>query len=330
MKIFTILLISLTISAAFGQSGQSQQDKQLRREMEDRNGFPPPLMYPTTPGIFDQTKVNQAASKPRIPVIIAPSRGPSKEEKEELTKQAEEIRIMRQPHPEDVQNYSTFLQQKNTGLFRLFPDLGCESKYTVKIADNCSNLIYLSKSYSLIRRDYGDDHFYDLRLKNEELIFDGFLSQSIISAIGDIPLGDITLQTRGMRFLKDFNPETTSKKAKEQFVQISRKITSEGLVYGKVSKLYENVTYLTRIIAYQSSNKNLPASPEEYKRIKTEDEKLLTYLKLDNRRDKIIAFRIVRKDNDGSITILWKELADKKSPRLKFEKDEKITDLKVQ
>ena len=45
--------------------------------------------------------------------------------------------------------------------------------------------------------------------------------------------------------------------------------------------------------------------------------------KLDKRVDTILAFRITRKESDGNITILWKELKEQKAPKIIFPKDEK-------
>jgi hypothetical protein len=43
-------------------------------------------------------------------------------------------------------------------------------------------------------------------------------------------------------------------------------------------------------------------------------------LDFDKRRDVIVAFRVVRMDPDGSISILWKQLADGESPKLNQER----------
>ncbi len=51
-------------------------------------------------------------------------------------------------------------------------------------------------------------------------------------------------------------------------------------------------------------------------------------LSLDKRADVIIVFRIVRKAEDGTLTIVWKELDRKEAPKIKFPKGEKFADFK--
>ncbi|MEP6903577.1 MAG: hypothetical protein ABJA66_17775 [Actinomycetota bacterium] len=43
----------------------------------------------------------------------------------------------------------------------------------------------------------------------------------------------------------------------------------------------------------------------------------------DNRIDLTLAFRVIRKEPDGGITLLWKEIERQKSPPIKFPKREK-------
>jgi hypothetical protein len=47
----------------------------------------------------------------------------------------------------------------------------------------------------------------------------------------------------------------------------------------------------------------------------------------DDRDDIIVTFRIVRKEADGNVTIVWKELNRKETPKLKFGKGESMTDI---
>lgn len=326
-KLSLIALILLNTTILLAQSSNSDEDKKWRQEMTQRNGFPEPPKTPTSPWLYRKSDVGDLTKS--YPDMLPPHRKPglTKEEIEEIRKSEEALNILRAPRAEDVTKYKEFLKQKRTGLFRLFPDLGCDGKYSVNIAGVCSNAVSSSWSYSFLRRYYGDSYFYDLRLKDERLIADGFLSQSIIVPLGDFALDTVSLKTNGMKFLTDFKPERKNKKAREQFGQISAKITSDGFVYGKVVHLNENVIYGMRIAAYKLDNKN-KTEPYQVGKIESEQELRFIQLDYDKRRDKIIAFSIVRKDTDGSITILWKELSDNKAPILTFDKGEKLQDLK--
>lgn len=47
----------------------------------------------------------------------------------------------------------------------------------------------------------------------------------------------------------------------------------------------------------------------------------------DKRIDLLVAFRIIREDEDGSVSILWKEISRQNAPTIKFADNEEMTDL---
>ncbi|HRH42574.1 MAG TPA: hypothetical protein PKY82_13180 [Pyrinomonadaceae bacterium] len=227
------------------------------------------------------------------------------------------------PDAQDLEKYNNLLRSKKSGIFKLFPDFNCDSKNIVNVGEDCENSIPFSWSYSFLRKDYGDGDFFDLRFKSERIVVDGFLTQNIAVAIGDIPIESVTLETSGMKFLLEFQPKVQEKEQQEQFWQIAKKITADSFSYTKVIAPQENMTYLLRIVAYRISYGN--TLDIERDGPKSAQENRLLFISYDKtRRDKIIAFRIIRKNPDGSLTIVWNELADKKSPTLKFGKPEKL------
>jgi len=48
---------------------------------------------------------------------------------------------------------------------------------------------------------------------------------------------------------------------------------------------------------------------------------------VDKRMDLIVAFRVVGRETNGSVTILWKELNRLDAPKILFAKNEKLSDL---
>ncbi|MBX7173434.1 MAG: hypothetical protein K1X72_20870 [Pyrinomonadaceae bacterium] len=325
MKRIVVLLVFIMTVTNFGQSSQDDQDKKWRQEMTNRNGFPPTH---ASPSIFDTRRVDEVTKS--FPIIFLPRDKPqlSKDEIEEIKKEEERVELMRAPRAEDLAKFSEFLKQKNTGMFRLFPDLDCNNKLLVDANDNCAQATSLSWSYSFIYKYHGTEDLYDLRLKDGGLVADGFLSQAIMAPLGDIPLDSVSLNSNGMKFLNDFKPEKKSQKAKAQFTEIAKTITVDGYVYGKVVNFSENQTYALRLIDYQLADRHKLDWTEQDK-IKSKEERKLYLFQYAKRADKTIVFRVIRRDTDGSITILWKELSDKKAPIIVFDKNEKLTDLKM-
>jgi len=236
---------------------------------------------------------------------------------------AEQRAVIKQilsPNSEDTNKYKNFLRQSDTGLFRLFPDLGCESNGIIRVDGNCANLIPGSWFYSFRQKAYSNETYFDIRLKDGNLISDGFLLQGILVTLGDVPLEDVSLVGSGLKFLADFKPRTKSPEVKEQFLQIAKGIESDGYKYTKAVKASENMTYAMRVVAYRN---DIDAEKLFVNNQSRAENMNFLMINGDKRVDSILAFRIVRKDADGNITILWKELKQQNAPKIIFPKNEK-------
>jgi hypothetical protein len=222
----------------------------------------------------------------------------SKEQKRQLS-----------PRSEDAARYAQILDEPRTGIFRLLPDSGCESNSLVIKADEiCLNQIPESSFYSFRESEHTQKILSDIRLKDGHLISDGVLSQGILVNLGDVRLESVTTETEGLKFLNEYVPQATTREAKKQFMQMANGIESGGYTYQKIAPVVENSTYALRVIAYKGSI------------FKTFRGFHFDLLAGDKRIDQTLAFRVVRKDPDGDVTIVWRELARRESPRIKFER----------
>lgn len=217
------------------------------------------------------------------------------------------------PRIEDQKKYADFLRQPNTGLIKLMPDLGCgENPKILVVSEVCTQYTMPGggSAYSFRKETYRIWRLADLLHKDGIIHAVGTRSQGILVALGDVPLDNISLRTEGVKFLTDFVPETEFEEAKKQNRKLLEGIMQGGFYYRKALRAVEDSTYVLRSVAYRG---------KFYRSVRG-----LVYneLDFDKRRDVIVAFRIVRQDkSDGSITLLWRELANMKSPALKVEKE---------
>lgn len=218
-----------------------------------------------------------------------------------------------EPRLEDRQKYERFLQQPNTGLVKLMPDLGCgENPQVVVVTDVCRqySMPGSGAAFSFRKRTYRIWRLADLLHKDGIIHAVGARSQGILVALGDVSLDKVTLETRGVDFLTEFKPEIEFEEARGQNREMLKGITRGDFYYRKALRVIERTTYVLRSVAYRG---------KFYRAIRGVVYNELDY---DKRRDVIIAFRIVRQDKtDGSITLLWKELANTKAPKLKVDRD---------
>ena len=129
--------------------------------------------------------------------------------------------------------------------------------------------------------------------------------------LGDVSLDDVSLESDGLDFLRNFVPETSSKEAQKQFSQMARGVRINNFLYRKALPANENSTYALRVIAYKGGI------------FQTFRGFRYNILEGDKRIDLTLAFRVIRKDADGSVTLLWKELERGEAPRINFPKKKK-------
>lgn len=218
------------------------------------------------------------------------------------------------PNAEDVRKFAAFLKQSNTGITRLAQDFGCAENTSIVVATpNC--LLYTmpgaGSSFSFRTNNYRIRRLADLTFTNNSFQTTGVLLHGILVNLGDISLEQISLNTKGIKFLTDFATTGDLKKAAEIERQLVIGIEKDGFMYRSGTVAQENATYLLRSIAYRGTS------------MRAVQNVAYNELDFDKREDVLIALRVIRKDSDGSITILWKELESKKSPKIKREKQER-------
>lgn len=216
------------------------------------------------------------------------------------------------PAQSDLTQYASFLGQPKTGLIKLFSDAGCEKNaYLLRADQECLNWIPNSGFYSFREREYTTEYLADIRLEDDFLVSDGVLSHGILVALGKIPLENVTLDSAGMSFLVNFQPEQKNRDAYQQFVQITNGLKSDGFLYKNTLPVDSETTYALRVIAYRG------------KYLQTYRGFRFNLLEGDKRADITLAFRVIRKSNDGSVSLLWKELRSEQAIKLTYEKRKK-------
>jgi len=215
-----------------------------------------------------------------------------------------------EPRRELFDKYAVFLRQPKTGLTKLIDDKGCAENTKVVVAtDNCLQYTMpgAGSSFSFRTENYRIPRLADLTFTDKSFQAGGVLLHGIFVNIGNVLLEEVNLQTRGLKYLADFQPEPAYEKGKELDLQLMQGIKNDGFLYRRGLFVVENTTFALRSIAY---------SGKYFRAVKN-----LTYneFDFDKRKDVIVVFRIVEKDEAGNVTILWKELQEKDSPEVKRE-----------
>ncbi|MGI8556203.1 MAG: hypothetical protein ACR2LT_07600 [Pyrinomonadaceae bacterium] len=221
----------------------------------------------------------------------------------------EELRLLA-PSPELLVKYAGFLSQPETGIVRLNGNSDCaESAAVVNAKENCLpySMPGAGTAYSFRTESYRAPHLSDLILSKNVLITDGVLQQGIMVNLGNIPLEEVSLQTKGLKYLVDFTPVSNSEDLSKFDDLLSKGVNSDGFLYRLGFYAADQTTFALRSIAYKG---NVTRSFKG---------KSYNEMDFDKRKDVIVAFRVVEQRPDGSVTILWKVLARRNAPTLKID-----------
>lgn len=209
--------------------------------------------------------------------------------------------------PADKEKYAAFLRQPDTGLIKLAADLKCADNTKVVVATpDCLKYTMpgAGSSYSFRTENYRIQRLADLIYTDNSFQVTGALTHGFLVRIGDVPLEKVSLQTEGLKYLVDFKPTVDYAEAKKIADEFVKGVSKDGFLYRRGLNAVEDTTYVLRVVAYDG-RLNRAVQGTTYNE-----------LDFDKRKDVIVAFRIVSRDADGGVTILWKKLAEKDAPKL--------------
>jgi hypothetical protein len=201
----------------------------------------------------------------------------------------------------ELAKHALFLKTPQTGIFNLMP-LVADCPQTVKSErESCENekksVEYFANSFSFREKKNSPLLRSDLSLAGNTFETGKSSVQSIIVELGDVPLEDLLLESDGVAYLAKYKPEQEAAKVNAQFEQIKNGIQDGKYSYAKSAPVKENTTYALRSIAYYGEG----------------------IAQIGKNADVLIVFRVVRRNgDDGTLTVLWKELDRKEAVKLKM------------
>jgi hypothetical protein len=205
--------------------------------------------------------------------------------------------------------YSKVLSMPDSGIFRMIPDGGCfENPQVLKVDQRCLDAIPLGPYYSFRKRSHAAEAFADLRLSKGNLITDPIRSQGLMTVLGDVPLETVAADTPGIGFLRSFEPKTMAGDVQRQFDRFAAGVAADGFAYAKALPAAVGTTYALRVIAYRG------ALIRSYRGFRVD------LMAGDRRFDILVAFRVVGRDEQGALTVVWRQIERKTAPKLRNQK----------
>ena len=198
--------------------------------------------------------------------------------REDLLKQIETKRaelealqkLVMEPSAEDRADYADFLRQNETGLMCILP----RETYGYDLVGMRGGGAY----YSFTKRNHEYSNTTDISLE-QGMLQSGFAGANygLLTTLGDVPLENVSLETGAAQILASHTPATEEPQARVEQRRAMDGAVINGASFKNRLPLKANSTYLVRSINYSGS-------------------------------DSLVAFRVVRIDNDNSAVIAWKLL----------------------
>ena len=237
------------------------------------------------------TSAREAAGFPLPPheAGLPSPRGGGQRPSQSLTK--EEKRLLAVP-PEVRRPHADFLERPRTGIVRLLPRETYDRKLKLRGG---------GAYYSFAHREHQYGYGSDIELQR------GYLSSGFAGAdfgfltdLGDVPLEFVSAETEALHFMTDFKIPSDEPEAREAALWFSRiagqrvegrwvEVNGQQVgewYYARRLPAVVGHTYALRSINYDSS-------------------------------DVLVAFRVLQKDDNGSIVLLWKMLKKFATPTLR-------------
>lgn len=186
------------------------------------------------------------------------------------------------PPPEDSAKYAQFLKNNKTGIIKLLPFPNCDRR-VVNVNDikclEAPQIFGNGAFYSFRERSHSIKNFArDIVLANEKFIGSGLFS--LFSDLGNISIEDFNF-SKDVKALKKFPLTKDASQFTVQKKQLINGVEINGRLYKNNVAMKIDTTYLLRSVNYSFER--------SFKEI-------------------TVGFRVIRKDDDGSVVLIWREL----------------------
>lgn len=187
----------------------------------------------------------------------------------------------------DREEFATFLSQPDTGIIRLLPRETYDGAKKRGLAMNGGGAFY---SFALAKHEYGQGS--DIALEQGDLS-GGFAGADygMLLNLGDVPLDQVVPDHVSVRALLEYMPTSAEPDARKAQRALWQGMDLSGVVFKKRLPAKVSNTYLLRSVNFGGY-------------------------------DIAVAFRVTRKDTDGSLILLFKIL--KRFPRPDLERPQTI------
>ena len=142
--------------------------------------------------------------------------------------------------------------------------------------------------YSFAEHTHAVGYASDVKLENGKLNA-GFSSihLGVFREFGDVALENLTLDDSRVQFLSAYDAPRTFETVQAEAARFRHGVQLDGVAYSSEVPIQVNSTFLLRSITYRYHNGS----------------------------DVLVALRVLRKDDDGSVTIAWKRLKKYRAPK---------------
>lgn len=196
------------------------------------------------------------------------------------TKLTDEQKAILSPSPEDEAAFPSFLGKADRGLVRLLP----REKYDQTIQ---MPLKGGGAFYSFTKLSHEASPWSDIKLQDGKMhagVND--LTLGLMTVLPDVSLENVSLESPTVKFITQLALAAKYPEHKRQVDKYRSGFEADGKFYQAALPALLNHTYILRSTIY-------------------------------DRVDSVIAFRVIRVDSDGSITLLWKLLSRVQVKKLK-------------
>jgi|CXWL01.1.fsa_nt_gi hypothetical protein len=187
---------------------------------------------------------------------------------------------------------------RDTNIFRLLKLPDCKGPFKNGAdAQKCYfenySIAHLANSFSFRAKRHDSRPLGDLTLRKDGFFSNPGFAVSFISSLGDVAIADLGLESEGVGYVAGFKPGDSVDKAAEQIVLFDKGIKNGKHNYSRGVRILKDITYVLRSVGYMVGKGS--TGPAE---------------------DIIVAFRVVRMDDNGDVTVIWKELQRAKGIKL--------------